>query len=409
MRQHRPRVLLFSTLYPSSVRPSHGMFVETRLRRLLDTGEVQARVVAPVPWFYSTDSRHGVHALMARTPRKESHHGIEVHHPRYLLPPRVGQNVAPFLLALGALGTLQRLRSDGFDFDLIDAHYYYPDGVAAAFLGRMLDRPVTITARGSDLNVLGNYPFARRLMRWAAGRASASICVCTALADILRGWGVPDDRLKVWRNGVDLTQFHPIDLAHARAELGVEDGPVLLSVGNLLEVKGIDLTLRAVALMRAEHPRLRFVIVGDGPLRSRLQSLADELGIADRVRFAGHVANERLAAWYSAADVSILASHSEGWANVLLESMACGTPVVATNVGGSAEVIGEGPGGRLVHGRDPEAIAGTVRQVLHDRPPRLEVRRYAEGFSWDLTSQAQVALFRELATSSGCTSNNATT
>ena len=119
------RTLLFSSLYPSSVRPGHGIFVETRLRELLGSGRVCTRVVAPVPWFFSTHPRFGTYARMARTPRHEVFRGVDVSHPRYFLPPKVGMTIAPLSLAMGALPALRRLQRDGFDFDLIDACLLY--------------------------------------------------------------------------------------------------------------------------------------------------------------------------------------------------------------------------------------------------------------------------------------------
>ena len=181
------RVLTFSTLYPSSVRPGHGIFVETRLRELLKTGQVDARVIAPVPWFPSTNERFGDYARMASTPERETRNGIEVLHPRYPLPPKVGMTVAPLMLALGARSAVQRLLDEGFDFDVIDAHYFYPDGVAAALLARWFGRPFTITARGSDLTLIAQHALPRRMMQWAAARAGGAIGVCQALVDVLRG------------------------------------------------------------------------------------------------------------------------------------------------------------------------------------------------------------------------------
>jgi teichuronic acid biosynthesis glycosyltransferase TuaC len=397
----RLRLVLFSTLYPSSVRPGHGAFVETRLQQLLHTGAVDARVVAPVPWFPSTHPRFGPWARMAATPRAERHNGLDVQHPRYLLPPAVGETVAPLVLALGALPALRRLLREGFDFDLIDAHYYYPDGVAAALLGRWLGKPVVISARGSDLNVLGGHALPRRMMAWAGRQAAASIGVCQVLVDTLRGWGVPAQRLHVMRNGVDLARFRPLDVAAARQALGITGGPVLLCVANLVEVKGHALVLDALHRLRDRHPRAHLLLVGDGPLRKTLERQAAVLGLCDRVRFVGAVPNDALATWYSAADLSVLASRSEGWANVLLESMACGTPVVATDVGGSSEVVAVPAAGALVRRRDADALAETLAGVLAARPPRDAVRRYAEGFGWEATSQAQWRLFNRIALAHG--------
>jgi teichuronic acid biosynthesis glycosyltransferase TuaC len=387
------RLLLFSTLYPSSVRPGHGLFVQTRLEQLLASGRVDARVVAPVPWFPSRHPRFGDRALMAATPTRERWHGLDVLHPRYLLPPKVGETIAPFVLAAGALPALRRLRAEGFDFDAIDAHYFYPDGVAAAWLGRWLQRPVVITARGSDLNVLGRHALPRRLMAGAARGAAGAVGVCNALADTLRGWGVPPERVHVIRNGVDLQRFRPLPRDEARRALGLDGAPLLLSVGNLVPVKGHELTIEAMARLGARLPGARLVIVGRGHRQSALEALARQLGVQDRVVFAGAVPNDELLRWYSAADVSVLASHSEGWANVLLESMACGTAVIATDVGGSAEVIGTGSGGQLLSTRDAGELAAAVEHVHHAPRDRDAVRRYAEQFSWEATTTAQLELF----------------
>ncbi|MBN9422673.1 MAG: glycosyltransferase [Candidatus Accumulibacter sp.] len=398
------RTLLFSTLYPSGARPGHGIFVETRLRELLKSGAVETRVVAPVPWFCSTHPRFGDYARLAATPAREMRHGIEVRHPRYFLPPKVGMQIAPFALAAGALPAIRRLQREGFDFDLIDAHYYYPDGVAAALLARHLGKPFVVTARGSDINLIARHAVPRRLMRWAAGRAAESICVSGALRDALAGIGAERAKLRVLRNGVDLARFAPLPPASARAELGWPAAPTLLSVGNLVENKGHHLAIELLALPagaggeRGVGPDTRLAIVGDGPERAALAALAQRLGVASRVVFAGAVAQERLPAYYSAADVLILASSREGWPNVLLEAMACGTPVVATAVGGVPEAVAAPVAGRLVPA-SPAPSAAAFATALADLRragiDRAAVRRYAEGFGWAETTQGQLALFSE--------------
>jgi glycosyltransferase involved in cell wall biosynthesis len=391
------RTLLFSTLYPSSARPIHGIFVETRLRELLLTGGVEARVVAPVPWFPSTSLRWGEWARIAGTPVEEVRNGIEVHHPRYLLPPKVGMTMAPLLIALAAAPVLRRLRLSGFDFDAIDAHYYYPDGVAAALLARWFDRPVTITARGTDLNLIPQYMLPRWMIQWAARRAQASIGVSAALVDVLRGLGAPEERLHVMRNGVDLEQFQPLAQAKARSMLGVSGpGPLLLSVGHLVELKGHHLVIDALGHLTSRYPEARLAIVGAGEERMRLEERAGVKGLSDRVIFAGQQPNDRLPVWYSAADALLLASSREGWANVLLEAMACGTPVVATAIGGTPEVVSPQVGA-LVNRRDAVSLAAGAARLLASPPDRAEVRGYAEGFGWRATSEAQLRLFARIA------------
>jgi len=391
------RVLTFSSLFPSSVRPGHGIFVETRLRELIKTGQVESRVVAPVPWFPSTQERFGDYAKFARTPRREERNGIDVQHPRYALLPKIGMTLAPLLMALGARSAVQRLIDEGFDFDVIDAHYYYPDGVAAALLARWFKKPFTVTARGSDLNLIPQHRLPRRMMQWAARRAAASIGVSSALVQVLRSWGLEEERLHVMRNGVDLQRFRPVPQAEARAKLGLPaQGPVLVGVGNLQEHKGQRLLVEALGLLAPRLPGLQLLLIGEGPDRGWLEARAAELGVSTQLRLLGTRPNTELLDWYSAADVSLLVSSREGWANVLLESMACGTPVIATDVGGSAEVVGASGAGWLVREREPAAVAAAVEKALVELPPRAQVRAYAEGFSWQATSNAQLALFGRL-------------
>jgi teichuronic acid biosynthesis glycosyltransferase TuaC len=402
MSQQPPiRTLLFSSLYPSSVRPGHGIFVETRLRELLSSGQIQTKVVAPVPWFFSTSDRFGEYARMARTPTRETYNGVDVLHPRYFLPPKVGMNIAPFTMAMGAMPAIQRLLDDGYDFDVIDAHYYYPDGVAAALLARRFNKPFTVTARGTDLNLIPQHALPRRMIQWAASRADASIGVCSALIDVLRAWKLPANRLHVMRNGVDLARFRPIAQNAVRAELGVSGAPLLISVGYLVERKGHHIAIDALAKLRSTYPQAHLVIIGSGEELERLQSLCLRLGVQGSVTFTGSLPNAELFKWYSAADVMILASSREGWANVLLESMACGTPVVATRIWGTPEVVAEDVAGRLVDQRDGASFAAGIKSLLATYPDRGRVRAYAEKFSWQSTTDAQLALFGQIAKQSG--------
>jgi hypothetical protein len=175
------RILTFSTLYPNAPRPSQGIFVETRLRHLVESRRVESRVVAPVPWFPSDNPRYGRYAAFARAPREEQRNGIRVAHPRFPQLPKIGMTLAPLLLAQAVKPAFERIIRDGYEFDLIDAHYFYPDGVAAVMLGLHFGRPVVITARGSDLTLLPRYWFPRRMIQGAARNAAGLITVCTAL------------------------------------------------------------------------------------------------------------------------------------------------------------------------------------------------------------------------------------
>ncbi|MFO1190354.1 MAG: glycosyltransferase family 4 protein [Alphaproteobacteria bacterium] len=385
------KIVTFSTLFPNAAQPHHGVFVENRLRHLLASGAVTARVIAPVPWF-PCESRHfPAYSAFARAPRHEVRHGVMIDHPRYAQLPRVGMTLAPALLYLGAWRAFRALQESGEDFDLIDAHYFYPDGVAAAMLARRLKKPFTITARGTDINLIPAYALPRRMILKAAAAADGLITVCQALKDEMTHLGVAADRITVLRNGVDLVMFRPGDRARFRAALDLS-GPTLLSVGLLIPRKGHDLVIRALA----DLPGYTLLIAGDGPDGEALGSVAAAAGVADRVRFLGRVAHDQLPCLYGAADALVLASSREGWANVLLEAMACGTPVIASNVWGTPEVVSVPEAGVLMTERTASGVADGVRRLFAALPDRHATRAYAEQFSWDATTQGQIELFRSI-------------
>src|SRR5262245_52804400 len=213
------RLLTFSTLYPHAGRPTHGIFVQPRLRQLVARGQVESKVLAPVPWFPFRYRGFGDYARHALAPALEHRHGIEVAHPRYPLIPKVGMTLAPFLLAQAVKPAIRSLL-ERYDFDAIDAHYLYPDGVAAAILGKHFGKPVVLTARGTDVTLIPDYRLPRAMILWAARNAAAIITVSRSLKDGLAALGVPSERITVLRNGVDLEQFRPTEREAARARLG---------------------------------------------------------------------------------------------------------------------------------------------------------------------------------------------
>ncbi len=381
-------ILTLSTLFPNSLQPSHGIFVETRLRRLVADGKVTARVLAPVPWAPPAGAE--MRKLRA-IPDFERRNDLDVDHPRYVVIPKIGMNLTPHLLYRAMRKRLRKMLDAGLKIDLIDAHYFYPDGVAATWLGAEFDLPVVITARGTDINLIPQYARPRRLILEAAQNAAAMITVCQALKDELIALGAQASKVTVLRNGVDLEKFHVKDRAALRTQFGVS-GLVLASVGLLIERKGHHLIIEALQ----QVPDATLLLAGSGPDRQKLEDLAAGLGVKDRVRFLGSVDQKTLCDVYNCADISILASSREGWANVLLESMACGTPVLGSAVWGTPEVIAAPQAGLLLKNRDAESIVAGIRQLRGAMPDRAATRRYAERFDWQSTTDGQVAIFRSI-------------
>jgi teichuronic acid biosynthesis glycosyltransferase TuaC len=385
------KLLTFSTLFPNTEKPSHGIFVQTRLRHLLASGRVQSKVVAPVPWFPSRHPRFGAYASYANVPSQEHRFGIDVQHPRYAVLPKIGMTIAPLLLAAAVKPAIGRLLDEGYDFDAIDAHYFFPDGVAAVIIGRYFNKPVVITARGTDINLIPQHALPRKMILWAASHAKAMITVCNALKVEMVKLGIDASRITPLRNGVDLELFKPGNRSDLRLSLAL-NGFTIMSVGHLIGRKSHDIVIKALPFL----PDVKLLIAGDGPERKTLELLISHLGVENRVTFLGAISQPELTKYYGAIDALILASSREGWANVLLESMACGTPVVASNVWGTPEVVASQEAGVLMPSRTPEGLAEAVTLLRNAYPSHEATRLYAERFSWDDTTRGQIKLFEKV-------------
>lgn len=389
--QSRPRILIFSSLYPDAARPVNGIFTENRVRSLVTTEELDLRVVCPVPWFPLATDWFGSYATFGRVAKRETRYGLDVRYPRFPLIPKIGMNIAPWLMARSLIGPLRRLIAEGFDFDVIDAYYFYPDGVAAAILARALEKPLIITAYGTDINLIPRWSIPRRQIIWAAKQANAMTAVCEALKNEMIRIGIDGDRINVVVHGTDFETFRPPgNKAELRDQLGIQRR-ALLSVGHLIERKGHHIAIQALAQL----PDAELLIIGEGN-KDWLCRIAENAGVADRVRFVGYVDQKQLSNYYGAADALILASSREGMANVLLESIACGTPVVATGIWGTTEVITTPAAGRIISERTPEAIAAGCRALFDDYPDRAATREHAKQFTWARTARDHLAIVHDI-------------
>ncbi|MFC4349706.1 glycosyltransferase [Kordiimonas lipolytica] len=344
--------------------------------------------MAPVPWFPFGHSVFGRYGEYAKVPAREVRHGIIVHHPRFLVVPKVGMRLNPWFLARAAARKLRALQQSGFDPDLIDAHYLYPDGVAAAMLGRAFDKPVVMTARGSDVTEIGRLPVFRGKILQAAESSSHIITVSNSLRQELAEMGVRTP-ITTLRNGVDADRFHILPDVSAKPH-GIDDFHLVFA-GWLIPRKRPDLVLKAAG----QIPGARVTMVGEGPELPSLKVLAQSLGISSRVTFLGQQPPEAMPGLLGRADVLMLPSEREGWANVLLEAMACGTPVVSNAVAGALDLVTVPEAGRLVYSQTPEAYATAIKDVIYNHAGRRSVRAYAQQFGWREVSLAQQAIFEK--------------
>lgn len=395
------RVVVLSGLYPKPGNRLAGQFIHRQVVGLRELG-VDARVLRPVAR-QAFSFRRGSEFSSRVDGVMTSHvDDVPVLYVPYLhVPHRLSTR-------LEALSIVRRL-DDEFDelFDgpphLVHGHWLFPSGHAAVELACRRDLPVVVSARGSDVH---RYPRENRgtarLTRRTLRRANHVVAVSRALGRQVRalaGGGVSVD---VVYNGVDVERFHQAaDRARARSRVGLPaTGTVLCSVGRLIEEKGVRELFQAFRAVAATDEDLILVMLGEGPLRGEVRDLAGTAGLSNRVILPGEVPHERVADWLRGSDVLVHASHAEGLPNVVLEAMACGIPVVATDVGGTPEVVDESVG-RLVPPRDPGRLAAALEALLGDPDARRKIageaaRRVRERFTWERSARDILEVYRSV-------------
>jgi len=293
---------------------------------------------------------------------------------------------------------LARLRRD-FDFDLIDSHFVYPDGLAAVLLGKIFRRPAVVTLRGS-INRLATYRAHRPQIRWALRHAAGIVSVSEALRSVAVGLGIPASSIRVIPNGVDTDRFQPRDRADARRACGLPaDRRIVLTVGALYEHKGQHLVLEVLPELVRRYPDLLYVMVGEPRQmqdQRRLEGMIRQARLERHVHFAGPRLNQDLPNWYAASDVFCLPTRSEGWANVLLESLACGIPVVTTRVGSNPEIVRDERYGLLVPFQNGGALRDALGKALERSWDREAIVSYARTHSWERAADNVTAEFERV-------------
>ncbi|WP_170002058.1 glycosyltransferase [Pseudopontixanthobacter vadosimaris] len=374
------RLLSISTLYPNRQRPRFGSFVARSLEALARHEAWEVTVINPIG---VPPIAMGRYRALKEAAVDGMENGIPVHRPVFPLLPRIGGRINPAMIARSILPLARRLHAET-PFDMVDAQFFYPDGPAAERIARALDLPLAIKARGGDIHFWGGKRYARKAMMRSAGTADLLLAVCGALAEDMRAIGIPPDRTALHYTGLDHDRFRPLDHAALRrriaAELGIDlpgSAPWLATVGALVERKGQQLVLSALEELPAAH----LLLVGEGPDEATFRRQAARQGLADRVHFLGSVDHDVLPLLLSAADIMVLPSASEGLANAWIEALACGTPIVISDVGGAREVVTGRDAGLIVE-RDARSIAAGVQDLLAALPTADAAAAAARRFSW---------------------------
>jgi glycosyltransferase involved in cell wall biosynthesis len=376
------RILALTNLYPNPLQPHRAPFNRNQLRMLAKQHEV--RVIAPIAWTDEWSARRCGDAALP-SGRRHIFDNLLVEHPRYYFPPGILRGWYGRCYRWSVRRAFNEALEQ-FRPDVVYAPWAYPDGWAAVELGHEAGLPVVIKVHGSDVLLLSRTPGRRRGTVDALQRADHIVAVSQDLADRMVDLGIDSEKIEVVYDGLDLEVFRPGPKAEARARLGLNAGePMALFVGNLLALKGVEVLLQACARLRTEGLRFTCRLFGQGPMRTRLEQTIRTKKLEDCVHLHGCLSNEQLPDWYRAADVFVLPSYSEGVPNVLLEAAACGTPFIASRVGGIPEIAALGVS-RLVPAGDAvqlaEALGDFLKGVL---PPRAadapSVRSRAEAIA----------------------------
>lgn len=392
-----PRLIVFSSLFPNDAQPNAGLFVRERMFRV--GKRLPLVVVSPKPWFPGQGLIRLFRPHYRPLPaQKETQAGFEVIFPRFLAIPGMLRSLDSLFMALGSYFTLRRLRARGFNF--IDAHFAYPDGHAAIRLGRWLGMPVTVTLRGTEVPQSRNPALVPKLQQ-VFREADRVISVSDSLRQLAISLGLAPQRGQVVGNGIDADRFIPVAKSEARQRLGLaETARVLITVGGLVERKGFHRVIACLPALLEKHADLHYLVVGgpcpEGDMSQALKDQTAKLGLAEHVHFLGPIAPDELKWPLSAADVFVLSTRNEGWANVILEAMACGIPVVASDVGGNAEVVSSPELGAIVPFDDQAALIDALDQALTLRWNQPTIRTYAEANSWESRVDVLVKLFQKI-------------
>lgn len=388
------KILVFTSLFPNSLSVDHGIFIKNRMHAFSQLKNCEIKVVAPVPYcppFHWLGNWY----QYSQVKQKEILDGIEIYHPRYLLVPRISMQVHGFLMFLSAYRLIKRIKKE-FHFDIIDAHYIYPDAFAGVLIAKVLKKPVVISARGSDINQFSAFKSIKPMIQYTLKHSSHIISVCSALKDAMLKLGAKKNKVSVIPNGIDGNKFFAVNTSKVRNTLKLNlKTKIILSVGSLISRKGHHIIIEAMRNIVPILPEVKLYIAGEGEFRNTLEQQIQLYGLQNHVALLGHVPNDKLNFWYSAADVFCLASSREGWANVIMESMACGTPVVATNVWGAPEIITTDDVGILVERNSQSLEKGLLTALGRQWDPET-ITAHVSKSTWSKVAIEVNEVFRKV-------------
>ena len=357
------KICMLTTCFPRSKEDWSGHFVYQLARSLALQHTVH--IVAP-------GSYH--------TPSQKSIDGINVHYFTYMIP-RTLQRLAygngiisnlkksivawfclPFFLICFAITA----RKVSKTCDIIHANWIFSG--LTALICRRKGKKIVLTVRGSDINILNKSKLLKRINLFVLNRMDHIVTVSDSLRKIVLSFGIAPEKVTTIPNGIDTDLFYPGQKSKARSILNLPEKDLLIIyIGRLIKIKGIDILLEALKSVIKQINAINAYLIGSGELLPRLQETAKKAEIDNKIHFPGSQPPESISDWLNAADIFVLPSLSEGRPNVILEALACGTPILATEVGGIPELIKDGENGCLIPPGKSDVLAEKIVSILNDK------------------------------------------
>lgn len=391
--QRNMKALVVTNVFPNSQQPNYGIFIKQRIKEMSQFCEI--KVVAPTPYFPPIKISKKWY-LFSKIPAREIYEDIKLFHPRWFVFPKIGTNISGVSFFFSIIGVIKKIQRE-FDFDLIDAHCIYPDGVGAVLAAKFLKKPIVLSARGTDINLYTQYPLVRKQIIATLNNADKIIAVSEALKNKINELGIDNSKIITIPNGIDTYRFRPLSKIEARKKLNLPfEKKIILSIGNLIEGKGFHHIINALDKIKKKEDIL-LVIIGEGEYRKKIERLIKVLEISPYIKLVGAKPHEEIPWWYNAADIFCLYSQREGCPNVLLESLACGLPIIATDVGGIREIItSQDIGIILKHEENSEELREAILEGLRRKWETKKLIEAVKNREWQKVGEKIFNVFKSI-------------
>jgi teichuronic acid biosynthesis glycosyltransferase TuaC len=380
------KLLLITNLFPNPVDPVRGVFIYQLVQELKSFCDIT--VICPLPWFPRISLLRFIKKWYSFSliPKEYDVDGIKVYSPKYLIIPHISEIIHSLLMFIGLIRTALRLHRQE-KFDTINAQWLYPDGVVAYWVSKVLRLSLSVSALGCDVNLFLQQKEKKFQIVNMLKHINVITVVSKSMKQRLLAEGLPGQKISVIPNGVNTKIFRLRDKEACRQILALPyEGKIVLFVGRLLEIKGVSYLIEAARLLAAKQREFTLYLIGEGAQRQQYEEAVTEHHLRDHVKFVGSKEHHEIALWMGACDVFCLPSLQEGCPNVVLEALSCGRPVVASRVGGIADMVCE-ESGRLVEPENSRALCEALDLALHQKWEPHEIHRSIAHLSWEAAAE----------------------